>query len=85
MNYKHPVSAQMSVLEVAERHRLVVIADEIYGNLVFPNVECVPIASLSEDVPVLSCGGISKEFLVPGWRLGWIAIHDRNGMIYYAA
>ena len=29
-------------------------------------------------VPVLSCGGIAKRFVVPGWRLGWVLIHDRH-------
>lgn len=35
-------------------------------------------ASLSSDVPILSCGGLAKRWLVPGWRMGWILIHDRN-------
>ena len=34
---------------------------------------------LSRNVPVLSVGGMAKEFLVPGWRVGWILIHDRAG------
>lgn len=38
----------------------------------------VSLASLSANVPILSCGGISKRYMVPGWRLGWITIHDRN-------
>lgn len=36
------------------------------------------VASLSKKVPILSCGGIAKKFVVPGWRLGWILVHDRN-------
>lgn len=35
-------------------------------------------ASLSSDVPILACGGLAKRWLVPGWRMGWILIHDRN-------
>lgn len=35
------------------------------------------LASVSQNVPILSCGGISKRYMVPGWRLGWILIHDR--------
>jgi len=53
-------------------------------------------ASLTEDVPILTCGGLTKRlisnfdfklpefqiyffrYLVPGWRMGWIVIHDRN-------
>ena len=38
----------------------------------------VPIASLTTTVPVLSCGGLTKRFLVPGWRMGWIVMYDRN-------
>lgn len=29
---------------------------------------------------MLSCGGLTKRFLVPGWRLGWIVIYDRNNI-----
>ena len=36
------------------------------------------VASLCADVPVLTCGGISKRFMVPGWRLGWILVHNRR-------
>lgn len=37
-------------------------------------------APLSSEVPILSCGGLAKRWLVPGWRLGWILIHDRNNI-----
>ena len=46
---------------------------------VFRGIEYVSPATLSENVPMLVCGGISKKYMVPGWRLGWILIHDRNG------
>lgn len=39
----------------------------------------ISVASQSETVPVLSVGGIAKRFVVPGWRVGWITIHDRLG------
>jgi tyrosine aminotransferase len=48
------------------QHHLPVIADEIYGNLVFEGSAFFPLASLTSTVPVLSAGGIAKEFLVPG-------------------
>ena len=37
------------------------------------------LAILSKNVPILACGSISKKYMIPGWRLGWILIHDRNG------
>lgn len=66
------------ILDIAERYCIPIIADEIYEHFVFPNVEYHAISSLSKNVPILSCGGLTKRFLVPGWRLGWIVIHDRN-------
>ncbi len=45
----------------------------------FAGEEYVSLPSLSSRVPILSCGGISKRYMVPGWRLGWIQIHDRGG------
>ena len=69
----------LDILAVAEKHRLPIIADEIYNDLVFKGQHTYPIASLSKNVPVLSCGGLAKKYLVPGWRVGWILIHDRNG------
>ncbi|XP_056908354.1 tyrosine aminotransferase isoform X2 [Takifugu flavidus] len=68
------------ILKVASRHCVPILADEIYGNMVFPGCSCPSLASLSSDVPILSCGGLAKRWLVPGWRMGWILIHDRNNV-----
>ena len=68
------------ILAVAEKYCLPIIADEIYEHFVFNGSDKVytPLAKLSSNVPILSCGGLTKRYLVPGWRLGWITIHDRN-------
>merc|ERR1712223_692585 len=70
------------ILKIAEEYCLPIIADEIYEHFVFNGSEkpYTPIAKLSKNVPVLSCGGLTKRYLVPGWRLGWITIHERNGI-----
>lgn len=47
----------------------------------FEGQEYHSIASLTDEVPVLSCGGLTKRFLVPGWRMGWITIIDRNNVL----
>lgn len=73
-----------AIIDIAEKHRLPIIADEIYGNLVFPSLSpspFIPMASLSDNVPIIAAGGIAKEFLVPGWRVGWLAVHDRHGAL----
>ncbi|VDK43845.1 unnamed protein product [Anisakis simplex] len=65
------------VLRIAHKHRLPIIADEIYGELTYDGAEFVPLATLEPRVPILTCDGIGKRYLVPGWRLGWLIVHDR--------
>ncbi|EDW00555.1 tyrosine aminotransferase [Drosophila grimshawi] len=64
------------LVNICERHYLPIIADEIYEHFVFPGSRHVAVSSLTREVPVLSCGGLTKRFLVPGWRMGWIIVHD---------
>jgi tyrosine aminotransferase len=65
-------------LRIAEKHNLPIIADEIYADMVFTGEKHIPLASIESNVPILSCGGLAKRFLVPGWRIGWICIYDRH-------
>uniref|UniRef100_A0A182KC84 Tyrosine aminotransferase n=1 Tax=Anopheles christyi TaxID=43041 RepID=A0A182KC84_9DIPT len=69
-----------AIVDIAERHFVPIIADEIYEHFVFPGHEFHAVSALSNRVPVLSCGGLTKRFLVPGWRMGWIIVHDREGV-----
>uniref|UniRef100_A0AAY4DJ67 Tyrosine aminotransferase n=1 Tax=Denticeps clupeoides TaxID=299321 RepID=A0AAY4DJ67_9TELE len=69
-----------NIISVASKHCIPILADEIYGDMVFPDCSFHPMAPLSSDVPILSCGGLAKRWLVPGWRMGWILIHDRNNV-----
>lgn len=71
----------LDILAVAARHRLPVIADEIYEHLVFPGERYHSLGALTTEVPVLSCSGLTKRFLVPGWRMGWVVVHDRAGVL----
>lgn len=57
------------------------MADEIYEDFTFSGQKFTALSSLSVDVPVITCSGITKRFLVPGWRLGWLIIHDRNNIL----
>lgn len=67
-----------AICKVAKKHGLPIIADEIYGGVVFEG-SFTPIATVSGSVPVLSVGGLAKEFVVPGWRVGWIVMHEVSG------
>ncbi|CAF1051823.1 unnamed protein product [Rotaria sordida] len=69
-----------NIIHICERHHLPIIADEIYADMVFSNQQFHFLAMLSENVPILSCGGMAKRFICPGWRIGWIVIHDRHNL-----
>ena len=63
------------IAELAQRHDLVVLADEIYGRILYDGTEHVSIASLpgmAERTIVLD--GFSKTFAMTGWRLGYAIV-----------
>lgn len=68
-------------MKVAEKYSLPIIADEIYESMVYAGIEYHSFSALSKEVPILTCSGLSKRFLVPGIRLGWIVVHDRNNTL----
>lgn len=60
------------VVELARRHNLLILADEIYDQLILDEEQQhVSIATLAPDLPVITFNGLSKAYLVPGWRIGW--------------
>ena len=67
-----------AILAVAERHKLPIIADEVYADMVFEGELFYPFAAVSERVPIVVVGGIAKQFVCPGWRLGWICVYDKG-------
>ncbi|RKP36025.1 tyrosine aminotransferase [Dimargaris cristalligena] len=70
-----------AILAICEHKRVPIISDEIYADMVFdcPSTEGFhALAQLTHTVPILTVGGLAKQWLVPGWRVGWILIHDRQ-------
>lgn len=60
--------------EVARQHNLLIIADEIYDKLILDGGEHISIAAVAPDLPVVTIGGLSKNYLAPGWRMGWAVV-----------
>lgn len=62
-----------AVADVARRHDLIVVTDEVYEHLVFDGLEHLPLAGLpgmAERTLTISSAG--KTFSVTGWKIGWI-------------
>jgi alanine-synthesizing transaminase len=73
-----------AVAELARRNNLVIFADEIYDKLILDNDPHISLAAVAPDVPVVTFGGLSKNYLAPGWRIGWgIVSGDRAAVKPY--
>jgi len=73
-----------AVAELARRNNLVIFADEIYDKLILDNDPHISLAAVAPDVPVVTFGGLSKNYLAPGWRIGWgIVSGDRAALKPY--
>ena len=59
------------IAELARQHNLLIIADEIYDKLILDGGEQISLAAVAPDVAVVTLGGLSKNYLAPGWRVGW--------------
>jgi len=67
--YSRAVLQQL--VAVAEKHRLVLLADEIYDQMVYDDAEFVPMATLVENGVCLTFSGLSKVYRACGYRVGW--------------
>ena len=76
-----PDETTRRILGLAARHKLLVIADEVYRELCF---EKQPISAsvLAQEieVPVITLESLSKTHLVPGWRVGWMRYTHESRM-----
>ena len=67
----YPPSVRRALLEIADEHGLTILADEVYGELGFDG--SVPLlGTLDRDAAVISLSSLSKAYLAPGWRAGWL-------------
>lgn len=60
-----------SIVEIAERHGLVLMSDEIYDQMVYEDAEFIPLASLVTQTVCLTYSGLSKIYRACGYRVGW--------------
>ncbi|GAA3028148.1 pyridoxal phosphate-dependent aminotransferase [Gordonia defluvii] len=62
------------IAEVARRHSLLLLADEIYDKILYDDAEHTSIAALAPDLLCLTFNGLSKAYRVCGYRAGWVVI-----------
>jgi len=69
------------IIDLALENDLVIFADEIYDKLLFDGKKHVSIASLNKDVSCITFGGLSKNYMVPGFRIGWGIVSGRKEVL----
>ena len=69
------------VVQACRELRVPLVADEVYADMAFNGGEFVSAAAVCREVPCLVAGALSKRWLAPGWRLGWLAVYDRDGLL----
>ncbi len=72
----YPEKSVKAVLDVAGENDLAVISDEIYDLITYDGVRTKSAAAISSDVPVITTYSTSKFFMNPGWRIGYLHVHD---------
>jgi alanine-synthesizing transaminase len=70
--YPRPVLEQL--VDLARAHGLLLLADEIYDQILYDGVEHHALAALAPDVVCVTFNGLSKSYRVAGYRAGWAVV-----------
>ena len=69
----YPKEMRKALIDFADRRGLAIVADEVYGDLVYDG-PVPPLGSFDPDAPIISVSSLSKGYVAPGWRTGWLAV-----------
>ena len=65
---------------IAHEHNLVIFADEIYDRMLYDSHQHISIASLINDVLVVTFNGLSKNYRACGYRVGWMILSGNKAI-----
>lgn len=77
----YPNEILEGIIEIAKENELIIYSDEIYEKITYNGAEHTSIATLTDDVLVVTFSGLSKSHRVPGFRAGWMML---SGQKYHA-
>lgn len=64
----------LQLIELCRKHELILFADEIYSKIIYDDAVHIPIASLCDDVFIITFNGLSKSYRLAGFRSGWMIL-----------
>jgi alanine-synthesizing transaminase len=75
------VETLQKIVDLALENDLVIFSDEIYDKLLMDGTKHTSIASLNSEVPIVTFGGLSKNYMVPGFRIGWGIVSGNKNIL----
>ncbi len=73
----YPRDLLQQLVTIAGRHRLLLLADEIYDDILYDGAVFQPLAEVAGELPCLSFGGLSKVHRACGYRVGWMSLSGK--------
>jgi len=70
----YPKALLERIVDVARRHDLLLLCDEIYDEILYDDTPFQPLAAIAGDHPCVSFGGLSKVHRACGYRVGWMSL-----------
>ena len=70
----YPRRVLESIADLARRHGLIVMTDEIYDRILYDEAEHIPFASVAPDLFTLTFNGLSKAYRLAGFRSAWLLV-----------
>jgi alanine-synthesizing transaminase len=64
----------LQLIELCRKHGLILFADEIYSKIIYDDAVHTSVASLCDDVFIVSFNGLSKSYRLAGFRSGWMIL-----------
>lgn len=66
------------LIDIAREHKLLLLSDEIYEKILYDGVSHTSIASLCDDVPMITFNGLAKTYRAAGLRMGWMVLSGKT-------
>lgn len=74
---------KIEIIDLCRRKSIPLMSDEIYEGVTYDEPVKTFAEYASEDVTIFKCSGLTKRWLGPGWRLGWIIVYAKPEIAKY--
>lgn len=74
----YPKEILEEIIGIARENDLIIFADEIYEKVIYDDFEHFSVASLAEDIVIITLSGLSKSHRIAGFRAGWMVVSGKK-------